>query len=112
VVGSLNINSSRRWWIASDLVDAVRNGWLTLGHGDSDCVDRLNTLYYRVPVLNQEKPPAGTDRLVVLLDSSLVVAEQPGLYIECGRVVQDEIEDIHAFLFPILRALAARFETQ
>jgi hypothetical protein len=27
-------------------------------------------------------------------------------------VVEDEIEDIQCFLFPILRALAARFEEQ
>ncbi len=108
VLASLNIQG-RRWWIASDPADAVRNGYLTIGHGDPGCVDRLNTLYYRIPVLNEDMPIVGTGKLIVLLESSLVSAEQPGLYIEKGRVVEDEIEDLQAFLFPILRALVARF---
>jgi hypothetical protein len=29
---------------------------------------------------------------------------------ERGRVMKDEIEDIQAFLFPVQRALAKRFE--
>ncbi len=108
VLTSLNIQG-RRWWVASDPADAVANNYLTIGHGDERCVDRLNTLYYRLPVLSDYAPGGRTDRLVVLLDSSVIVAEQPGLYMEKGRVVEDEIEDIQAFLFPILRALAARF---
>jgi hypothetical protein len=111
VLASLNINA-RRWWIASDPADAVRNGWLTIGHGDPGCRDRLNTLYYRLPVLNDDVPGGSTDRLVVLVESSVVSPEQPGLYWEKGRVVQDEIEDIQSFLFPILHALAARFKRQ
>ena len=109
VLTSLSING-RRWWIASDPIDAITNRFLTLGHGDPHCQDRLNTLYYRIPVLHAEIPRAGAGNLVVLLESSLVVPEQPGLYRENGRVVEDEIEDIQCFLFPILRALAARFE--
>jgi hypothetical protein len=109
VLTSVNING-RRWWIASDPADAIINGYLTIGHGDPGCVDRLNTLYYRLPVLNKEIPRAGTARLVVLLDSSVVVAEQPGLYWEKGRVLKDEIEDIQAFFFPILRALTRRID--
>lgn len=109
VLASLSIDG-RRWWIASDPIDAITNRYLTLGHGDPHCQDRLNTLYYRIPVLHVEVPRAGFGNLVALLESSLVMPEQPGLYWEKGRVVEDEIEDIRCFLFPIMRALAARLE--
>ena len=100
--------NGRTWWLASDPADAIRRGYVTIGHGDPRCEDRLNTLYYRVPVLNEELPLAGTDRIVVLLDSGVILPEQPGLYREGGRVLQDEIEDIERLLFPIQRALARR----
>ncbi len=109
VLNNLSING-RRWWIASDPIDAITNRFLTLGHGDPNCQDRLNTLYYRIPVLHVDVPRVGVGNLVVLLESSLVVPEQRGLYRENGRVVEDEIEDIQCFLFPVLRALARRFE--
>lgn len=99
----------RRWWIASDPADALSQGTITIGHGDPGCVDRLNTLYYRVPVLNEEVPPAGAAHLVVVLHPSVVSPEQIGLYLEHGRVVQDAIEDAESFYFPIQRALARRF---
>ena len=83
VLKGLSING-RRWWVASDPTDAVESHSVTIGHGDPGCVDRLNTLYFRVPVLNDEKPWAGTDRLILLLDCSVISAEQPGLYMEGG----------------------------
>lgn len=98
-------DDGRRWWIASDPSDALESGFLTIGHGDPGCIDRLNTLYYRLPVLNDEKPVAGFDKLVLLLDSSVIFAEQPGLYIEDGRVMKDEFADIEGFFIPIKRAL-------
>ena len=101
-------DNGRRWWIASDPADAIDRGYVCIGHGDPRCVDRLNTMYYRVPVLNEEPPWGGTDRIVVLLDSTLVSPEQPGLYREGGRVLQDETEDIECLWFPIQRALARR----
>lgn len=96
----------RRWWIASDPSDALESGFLTIGHGDPGCIDRLNTLYYRLPVLNEEKPVAGFEKLVLVLDSSVIVPEQPGLYIEDGRLMKDEFADIEGFFMPIKRALA------
>jgi hypothetical protein len=104
VLKGLSIDG-RRWWIASDPADALESRFLTIGHGDPGCIDRLNTLYYRLPVLNDEKPVAGFDKLVVLLDSSVVSPEQPGLYLEEGRVLKDEFSDIECFFFPIKRAL-------
>jgi hypothetical protein len=104
VLKKLSVNG-RRWWIASDPTDALESGFLTIGHGDPGCIDRLNTLYYRLPVLNEEKPFAGTDKLVLLLDSSVISSEQPGLYMEEGRVLEDAFSDIECFFTPIKRAL-------
>ena len=97
----------RRWWIASDLTDVSESGFITIGHGDPGCVDRLNTIYYRVPILNEEKPVAGADKIVLLLDPSVVRVEQPGFYMEDGKVEQDEFSDLECFFFPIKRALIA-----
>jgi hypothetical protein len=80
---------------------------VTVGYGDPGCVDLLNTLYFKVPVLSDEKPLAGTDRLILLLDCSVISAEQPGLYIEEGRVLEDPLADIEYFFIPIKQALIA-----
>lgn len=105
VLKKLNVNS-RLWWIASDPADALDSGFVTIGHGDPGCVDRLNTVYYKLPVLNGEKPFGGFDKLVLLLDSSVIVAEQAGLYWEDGRVFEDQFADLECFFLPIKRALA------
>jgi hypothetical protein len=102
----------RRWWVASDPEDAFETGSITIGHGDQNCMDRLNTLYHRIPVVSNEMPRAGTDRLVLLLDPSYVTAEEPGFYIENGRITQDCLEDFVCFFGPIKRALIARMQSQ
>jgi hypothetical protein len=104
VLRNLSING-RRWWIASDPTDALESGFLTIGHGDPGCLERLNTLYYRVPILNVEKPYAGSEKLVLLLDSSVVLSEQPGLYLENGRLSEDGFTDLECFFWPIKRGL-------
>jgi hypothetical protein len=109
VLSSMSIHG-RTWWIASDPHDAIATHTVTIGHGDPGCHDRLNTLYYRVPVLNAALPMAGTDQLRLLLDSSLVLAEQPGLYSDNGRVLQDSAADLVAFFDPIQRVLTARLK--
>lgn len=106
VLRKLSVNG-KRWWIASDLTDATEAGFITIGHGDPGCVDRLNTIYYRVPILNEEKPVAGADKLVLLLDPSVVWAEQPGFYMEDDKVAKDEFADLECFFFPIKEALIA-----
>jgi hypothetical protein len=65
----------------------------------------LNTVYYRVPILNTDRPLGGSDKLVVLLDSSAIVPDQAGLYHEGDRVVEDQFADIQDFFIPIERAL-------
>ena len=111
VLKGLSING-RRWWVASDPTDAVESHSVTIGHGDPGCVDRLNTLYFRVPVLNDEKPWAGTDRLILLLDCSVISAEQPGLYMEAGRFLEDPLADLECFFQPIRQALIAMLRNE
>jgi hypothetical protein len=110
VLKSMSVNG-RKWWIASDPIDAIDAHTVTIGHGDPGCEDRLNTLYYRVPVLNEEMPMAGTDKLTLMLDSSVVSAEQPGIYIEDGRVFKDSVVDLQSFYDPIQRALLKRLQS-
>src|ERR1700722_10151007 len=111
VLKGLSMNG-RRWWIASDPMDVLDSHSLTIGHGDPGCVDRLNTLYFKVPVLNDEKPIAGSERLILLLDSSVISAEQPGLYMEAGQVLEDPLADIECFFMPIRRALIAMLRNE
>jgi len=101
----------RKWWVASDPADAIATHTVTIGHGDPGCQDRLNTLYYRVPVLNDVPPLGGSEGLRLLLDSSVVTPEQPGLYFQKGKVSQDSIADLEAFFDPIQQALVARIQS-
>ena len=101
-----------RWWIASDPHDSAETGFVTIGHGDPRCVDRLNTLYYRAPVVGNEKWKERTDRLIVMVDPSTANAEEPGYYLEDGRVVEDPLEDFISFYEPIERALIARLQAR
>jgi hypothetical protein len=110
VLKSMSVNG-RKWWIASDPSDAIETHSVTIGHGDPGCHDRLNTLYFRVPVLNEETPMAGTDQLRLMLDSSVISAEQPGLYFEGGRVLQDSLADLESFYDPIQRALLVKLQS-
>jgi len=95
----------RKWWIACEPAYALERGYVSLGFGDPRCKDRLNTVYYRLPILNTERPIGGPDKLVVLLDSSVAIPEQAGLYREGDRVTEDEFADIQDFFIPIERAL-------
>lgn len=106
VLKSLSIDG-KRWWIASDPHDAVADGYISIGHGDPGCSDRLNTLHFRVPVLNDETPLGGTVRLILLFDESTSFPEEPGFYLENNEVVQDPFEDLMRFFEPIKRALVA-----
>jgi hypothetical protein len=40
----LSVNG-RRWWIASDPHDAAGRGYVSIGYGDPQCEDRLNTVF-------------------------------------------------------------------
>jgi hypothetical protein len=111
VLKATSVNG-RRWWVASDPHDAAESGFISIGHGDPKCVDRLNTLYYHVPVVGNQEWKARTDRLILVLDPSTTTPEDPGYYIENGRVVQDSVEDFFCFYEPIERALIARLQAR
>jgi hypothetical protein len=110
VLKSMSVDG-RRWWIASDPIDAIDSHTLTIGHGDPGCQDRLNTLYYRVPVLNQDMPLGGTERIVLMFDSSVVWAEQAGLYREGSAVYEDSLSDLESFFDPLQQALLAKLQS-
>jgi hypothetical protein len=110
VLKSMSVNGCK-WWIASDPNDAIDTHTVTIGHGDPGCHDRLNTLYFCVPVLNEEMPIAGTDKLTLMLDSSVVSAEQPGLYLEDGKVGHDSVADLQSFYDPIQQALLTKLQS-
>lgn len=97
--------NGKKWWIACEPAYALESGFIIIGFGAPGCVDRLNTIFYKVPILNEDPPLGGPDKLVVLLDSSVIVAEQCGLYREGDRVLQDEIADFEDFFTPIVRAM-------
>lgn len=105
VLNKMSAQHGRRWWIACEPQYALERGYITIGYGDPRCTDRLNTMYYRAPILNRERPIGGPDKLVVLLDSSVVAPEQGGLYREGDHVIEDEIADMEEFFIPICRAL-------
>lgn len=103
-------DNGRSWWIASDPADAIKRSYVSIGHGDPRRKDRLNTLYYRVPVLSEEQPVGGSDYVVVLLEAGMISAEQPGLYREGGRVLEDPVEDMQCFWLPMKRAFARKLQ--
>jgi hypothetical protein len=91
----------RRWWVASDPRDAIYDGGILVGHGDPDCDNRLNTVLFKIPVLDDGVPRHNVDSLVFLLDPSVISTTDPGYYFEGGRVVQDDIADLDAFWGPL-----------
>lgn len=109
VLRSLNVDG-RRWWISSDPHDAAESGFVSIGHGCQGCSDRLNTLHFRIPVVGNQSWKARTDRLILLLDPSTACAEDPGYYLDDGRVLEDPVEDLLCFYQPIERALTVRLQ--
>jgi len=109
VLRSLNVDG-RRWWISSDPHDAAEEGFISIGHGCQGCYDRLNTIHFRIPVVGNQGWKARTDRLILLLDSTTASAEDPGYYLDDGRVFEDPVEDLLCFYQPFERALAARLQ--
>jgi hypothetical protein len=103
---------SKRWWIGSDPLDAVENGYLTIGFGDPDCFDRLNTLHFRVPVVDSDFPPNRTDRIVLLIEPTTAAGEEPGFYLKDSRLLEDPVEDFYEFYQPLERALISRLQAR
>ena len=106
VLSGLSIGG-KRWWIASDPHDALACGFLLIGHGDPLCSDRLNSIFFRVALLGHANCKQTSD-LLILFDLSSVVPEEPGYYLEDGKLRQDSLEDFFCFYEPIEQALIAR----
>lgn len=101
-----------RWWIASDPIDAVGDGYITIGYGDPRCFDRLNTLHFRVPVVDSDFPPERIDRIVLIIEPTTVVGEEAGYYLENSRISEDPVQDLWSFYAPLERALIARLQAR
>lgn len=97
--------NGKRWWIACEPEYSLDRGYISIGFGCPGCVDLLNTMYYRLPILNTSLPTGGSDNLLVLVHSSTVTAEQPGFYEHAAGIGTDEFADIEEFFVPIRRAL-------
>ena len=97
--------------MASDPKDTTETGYVIVGHGCSGCVDRLNTLHFRVPLVGTEALNR-TDRLILIVDPSTITAEEPGFYLQDGSIVEDPVEDFCAFYEPLKRALIARLQAE
>lgn len=96
-----------RFWIASDPADALDTGSITVGHGYPGCTDRLNATYFRIPVLNDEMPRRGTNRLVLLIAPSVIGVDDPGFRMDDGQITfTDILDDFREFLTPIKGAIA------
>lgn len=104
VLKKLSVNG-RTWWIACEPAYAMETGYVTVAYGCPGCVDLLNTVLYRLPILNDEPVIGGPDKLLVLVDPSVVIAEQAGIYRDEGGFALDEVGDLEDFLLPIQRAL-------
>jgi|ERR1017187_569223 hypothetical protein len=102
----------KRWWIASDPLDAVEDGYLTIGYGDPKCFDRLNTLHFRIPVIGNDSPPERTDRIVLLIEPTTATGEEPAFYLENRSMPEDPVEDFYDFYAPLERALIARLQAR
>ncbi len=101
-----------RFWIASDPADALGTGSITVGHGYPGCTDRLNATYFRIPILNDEMPRRGMNRLVLLIAPSVIDADSPGFRMDnCQITVTDILDDFREFLTPIKGAIADLLRT-
>ena len=111
VLKRMNIGG-KRWWVASDPFDAVEDGYTTIGYGDPACFDRLNTLYFRIPVIGNDSPPERLDRIVLLIEPTTAAGEEPAFYLENSRMPEDSLEDFYEFFAPLERALIARLQAR
>ena len=84
----------------------LETGVITVGHGYPRCFDRLNTLHFHLPVVGNGGSNSRADRLILMLNPSVITPEEPCLYLANGRVLEAPIEDFISFYEPIKRALA------
>jgi hypothetical protein len=110
ILKDLRVNGTR-WWIACDPKEAKRDGALLVGYGDPNCVDRLNTIIFRIPILTSGFGDETPDGLVLLIEPSTISIQEPGLYLERALVKEDFVEDWECFYRPLRRALLDLMES-
>jgi hypothetical protein len=64
--------------VGGDPQDAGKCRYLTIGHDDQNCKQRLNEIWFQIPVISFVAPRYPRGRLVLLLDYSCIQAEAPG----------------------------------
>jgi hypothetical protein len=112
VLRGLNADGTR-WWLASDPADSVSKGYISIGHGYPNCIHPLNAAYYRIPVLNKQLPITSAEEIVVVIEPSVCVAEQPGYYFEDGKLIaNDALESFLSFFTPLKAALLTRLRAR
>lgn len=95
-----------RFWIASDPADSLDTGSITVARGYPGCKDQLNATYFRIPILNDEMPRRGTNRLVLLLAPSEIRPDDRGSRMDSGQLsTSDILSDFQEFLTPIKGAI-------
>lgn len=110
VLKNLNVKG-RRWWIACDPDDAVATEFVTVGHGDPLCKDRLNTIYFQIPAINANSA-VRPDQLILCFSSGAIWCQDAGFCREGAHIVTDMLEDFNAFFYPIRNALLARMQSE
>ena len=102
----------KRWWLASDPSDAALLGFVSIGHGDPACKDRLNQLHFRVPIIGPVHGKSPTDRIVLLFDPATCTREEPAFHLRNKHIVEDPMEDFLAFYTPLKQAFLRRMQTE
>lgn len=110
VLKELNVDG-RRWWLASDPHDAAETGYVSIGHGCQGCVDRLNTLHFRVPVVGGFAEDQA-EKIIVMIGPATITPEEPGFYLLNEGIVEDPGHDFSRFYEPLKRALIARLQAE
>ena len=75
-------------------------------------IDRLNTLHFRIPVIDNDSPPDRTDRIVLLVEPTTATGEEPAFYLENRCMPEDPVEDFYEFYAPLEWALIARLQAR
>lgn len=104
--------NGQQWFIATDPCEAVESRSLRVGYGDENSIELLSKIYFRLPVLSESLPRGGASRIVILLDASCCISDQPGFYVAGdGQIKHDFLQDFVSFFYPLKKALIDQMQT-
>ena|ERR1022692_331229 len=100
----------QRWWVESDLEQALKSGSVIVGYGDRRCVDPLNSSVFAMPILNKLSAVRGKGRnnLLVVLHPSTLSSGEPPLFMDRCLVTDECRAYFEEFYYPLVDALARR----